>query len=216
MELNIRTGYIYILSNPAMPGLLKIGFTEISVRDRMIQLNTTGVPIPFELVHSVEVDHPQKVEAIIHKSLQEFRLGKNREFFRVSHEKAIAITEKKAEPYATRLRAERARKKAEFDRLQAERKRQAEEEYKRLEPQRIAAQKEVERKEAERSEQFWRDSAKRDSDVKIATWVVWACAIGITVWLDGDIPANISGLFYMAIVWFFSWMACSAVIYGRR
>jgi hypothetical protein len=46
----IVCGYVYILSNPAMPGLLKIGCTDRSIEERTKELNSaTGVPTPFEV-----------------------------------------------------------------------------------------------------------------------------------------------------------------------
>lgn len=212
----IRTGHVYILANSSMPGLLKVGFTENSVQDRMAQLNTTGVPSPFELVHSVEVDDPHKVEANIHESLAHSRLDKGREFFRISRETAIAVVDEKSEPFATRLRAERVRRNAELSRLRAERLRQAEEEYKRLEPQRIAAKKAKEHEDKARREKFQQDSAKRDTEVKSSTWIVWVCVMGFVAWLDDGISLDGTGLFFACLVWFFSYMACAMVIYGRR
>ena len=40
---------VYVLTNPAMPGLVKIGMTDRDdVQRRMSDLYTTGVPLPFE------------------------------------------------------------------------------------------------------------------------------------------------------------------------
>lgn len=46
--MDYKQGIVYILSNEAMPGLLKIGLTtrkDLSARLR--ELYTTGVPVPF-------------------------------------------------------------------------------------------------------------------------------------------------------------------------
>jgi hypothetical protein len=40
---------VYILTNEAMPGLIKIGCTNVELASRIKQLYTTGVPLPFEL-----------------------------------------------------------------------------------------------------------------------------------------------------------------------
>ena len=41
-------GFIYIMSNPAFPNLLKIGKTSKDpTSNRINELNTTGVPYPF-------------------------------------------------------------------------------------------------------------------------------------------------------------------------
>ncbi len=45
----MKEGIVYILTNPAMPNLVKIGMTtRLEVGIRMSELYTTGVPVPFE------------------------------------------------------------------------------------------------------------------------------------------------------------------------
>ena len=42
-------GIVYLLTNPVMPGLVKIGMTtQKEIEQRMKELYTTGVPLPFE------------------------------------------------------------------------------------------------------------------------------------------------------------------------
>lgn len=86
-------GYIYILSNRSMPGLLKIGRTERLPKIRSKELQTTGVPHPFEVDFSVFVNDSIKAEQQIHKLLEKqgVRAQANREFFELSLEKAIHI-----------------------------------------------------------------------------------------------------------------------------
>ena len=41
-------GIVYLLTNPVMPGLVKIGMTtQEDIDKRMKELYTTGVPVPF-------------------------------------------------------------------------------------------------------------------------------------------------------------------------
>lgn len=76
-------GFVYLLKNPAMPGLFKIGCTERSPHARAAVLSrATGVPQPFEVICYLEVVHPQRVEQHIHQELAALRDAKNREFFR--------------------------------------------------------------------------------------------------------------------------------------
>ncbi len=45
-----NTGIVYVLSNRAMPGLVKIGMTTRPELDaRLKELYTTGVPVPFDV-----------------------------------------------------------------------------------------------------------------------------------------------------------------------
>ena len=45
----MSSGFVYVLSNKAMPGLLKIGHTTRNSGIRKEELYTTGVPIKFEV-----------------------------------------------------------------------------------------------------------------------------------------------------------------------
>jgi Meiotically up-regulated gene 113 len=83
---------VYVLSNSAMPGILKIGkTTQADVSLRMNQLYTTGVPVPFECVYAIEVQDCSKVEAALHIAFGPSRVNPNREFFKIEGEQAIAI-----------------------------------------------------------------------------------------------------------------------------
>ena len=83
---------VYVLANPAMPGLVKIGkTTQSDVKLRMNQLYTTGVPVPFECVYAIEVVDCSKVESALHIAFGPSRINPNREFFKIDSEQAIAI-----------------------------------------------------------------------------------------------------------------------------
>lgn len=85
-----QTGYVYFLLNPAMPGLVKIGFTTGPLPDRVEQLNTTGVPEPFAVGAAFLVSDPQSCETRLHKLFASSRNAANREFFHVSLADAVA------------------------------------------------------------------------------------------------------------------------------
>jgi len=90
MENN--TGYIYIINNPAMPGLIKIGVTYAKdVKTRIAQLYNTSVPFAFELVYAAKVANPEKVEAAIHTAFAPNRVNAKREFFDIDPIQAISI-----------------------------------------------------------------------------------------------------------------------------
>ncbi len=82
-------GFIYILSNASMPGLLKIGYTTRTVHERVQELNRpTGVPTPFKIEAYFHSDSPEAQERRVHQALASCREGK--EFFRIDAEVAKA------------------------------------------------------------------------------------------------------------------------------
>lgn len=83
---------VYVLTNPAMPGLVKIGMSSQSnTGERLAQLYTTGVPVPFELQFACRVTNPEQVESALHIAFGPQRINPRREFFRIDPEQAIAI-----------------------------------------------------------------------------------------------------------------------------
>ena len=86
---------VYVLTNPAMPDLVKIGFTSRrDLNERMKDLQTTGVPLPFECAWALEVEDDQvgqNLELALHKSFRSHRINPNREFFELETEDAIAV-----------------------------------------------------------------------------------------------------------------------------
>ena len=81
---------VYILTNQAMPGIIKIGFTENTVEQRMRELDKTATPIPFECYFAKLLDKAEFVEKKMHEAFDEFRIRDNREFFRMVPEQAKA------------------------------------------------------------------------------------------------------------------------------
>jgi hypothetical protein len=83
---------VYVLSNPAMPGLVKIGRTDnTDANIRIAQLYTTGVPVPFTLEYACKVSNPDEVERALHIAFSPQRTNPKREFFNIEPEQAIAI-----------------------------------------------------------------------------------------------------------------------------
>jgi len=85
-------GIIYILSNPAMPGLVKIGKTS-NLKERMRSLYSSGVPVPFHCVYAKKVDSYSEVEKKLHSGLRSHRENTNREFFRIAVDEVINFLE---------------------------------------------------------------------------------------------------------------------------
>ena len=82
---NAESGIVYILTNEAMPGYVKIGETKgdssKDVLDRMRELDSTGVPRPFECVYAATVHDRSKVEKRLHTIFEKDRVRRTREFF---------------------------------------------------------------------------------------------------------------------------------------
>jgi hypothetical protein len=87
----IHNGYLYVLSNPAMSGILKIGVTERSGAHRARELysGATGVPSPFRLEFEVTVRNASLRERHVHDALAIHRVNDSREFFRVDLATAV-------------------------------------------------------------------------------------------------------------------------------
>ena len=88
MEIQM-TGIVYVVSNAAMPGLVKIGqTTRENIEERMKALYSTDVPLPFECEMAFEVDTETEAKHIEKELLDEFaqdRLHMNREFIKLEH-----------------------------------------------------------------------------------------------------------------------------------
>lgn len=87
----MNAGYVYILINHSMPGLIKIGKTLRDTRARARELSTTGVPIPFQIAFEIFSEEHDRLEALAQNELADFRVSQNREFFRYPLNKAIKL-----------------------------------------------------------------------------------------------------------------------------
>lgn len=89
-------GIVYVLTNSAMSGLVKIGMTtRESIDTRMKELYSTGVPVPFDCEYACEVKASDcvKIEKALHTAFKPNRINDNREFFQIKPEQATAILE---------------------------------------------------------------------------------------------------------------------------
>lgn len=84
---------VYVLTNPAMPGLVKIGKTTRSdLGARMKELYKTGVPLPFDCAIAVEVENNgDELEKALHAAFGPQRLNRSREFFTVKSSQVEAL-----------------------------------------------------------------------------------------------------------------------------
>jgi hypothetical protein len=84
-------GFIYIMSNPAHSGLLKIGQTSKDPLIRRKDLSSTGVLDEFVIEYQALVSDYQRQEKYIHQRLSKVRHSSKKEFFSVSTPEAINI-----------------------------------------------------------------------------------------------------------------------------
>lgn len=97
----MSNGYIYILTNPSLDGLLKIGSTAYNVAVRATQLSsTTSIPEPFAVAYEIYVNNFQEFEKELHSKLSKHRVNPKREFFKLSVESVIEVIKDMAKiPY---------------------------------------------------------------------------------------------------------------------
>lgn len=75
-------GFVYILTNDAMPKMFKVGCTERSPHQRAGELSSgTAVPLQFTVMCYAEFMDFQSVERKLHAWLADARVSDNREFF---------------------------------------------------------------------------------------------------------------------------------------
>ena len=89
----MNEGIVYVLTNPAMPKMVKIGRTGREIDERLNQLYSTGVPLPFECAYAATVADMDKVEKAFHNAFGPYRVNPKREFFSIDPEQAIGLLE---------------------------------------------------------------------------------------------------------------------------
>ncbi|HBK4618629.1 GIY-YIG nuclease family protein [Klebsiella michiganensis] len=83
-------GWVYVLSNPCMPGIYKVGMTTTSPEVRARELSSaTGVPAPFKIEAAFYTHTPLEAEKEVHEALSEWRVNDSREFFELPVEEII-------------------------------------------------------------------------------------------------------------------------------
>lgn len=85
-------GYVYVLMNPSMENLVKIGKSVRDPKERAKELSsTTGVPTPFVVVYDYYFESCALAENYVHSYLENkgYRVSNNREFFEIPIKEAI-------------------------------------------------------------------------------------------------------------------------------
>lgn len=81
-------GWVYVISNKAMDGIIKVGHSTKDPELRAQELNHTGSPHPYVVEYEMLIEEPYRVEQAVHKVLYQFLEGK--EWFRCTPEQAVA------------------------------------------------------------------------------------------------------------------------------
>ena len=91
------SGWVYIVTNKAIPGLVKVGYTTRSdIKLRLQEFNRAGLPYPYEEAYALWVEEPRLIEQRVHQALTAHR--ENKEWFRCSVKQARETIEKIAGP----------------------------------------------------------------------------------------------------------------------
>ena len=89
-ENSEAVGKIYILSTRESKDILKIGYTNRTVEERVREINSaTGVLIPYGVRGMWIVKSAREVEAELHNLLAPFRVRQDREFFQMDYSDAF-------------------------------------------------------------------------------------------------------------------------------
>lgn len=84
-----QLGFVYVLTNSVMPGVVKIGMSGALPEDRAKQLFGTGVPDEYAVAFRAVSSRYKHVEKAAHEILGDARINRKREFFRVTVDEAI-------------------------------------------------------------------------------------------------------------------------------
>ena len=82
---------IYILTNEAMPGYVKVGRTNGDLEQRIKELSsTTSIPLPFTCFYACTVKDASFVEHQLHDAFNNNRINPRREFFQIAPERIVS------------------------------------------------------------------------------------------------------------------------------
>lgn len=87
-QINKKAGWIYIISNPLLDGVVKIGVTRrLNAMDRINELGSASVPFKFKVHSIIFSEDAFKLEHDLHIAFNDYRVNKvnkQKEHFRVS------------------------------------------------------------------------------------------------------------------------------------
>jgi hypothetical protein len=79
----IETGWVYVITNESMPGLVKVGVTSNRPEQRAKELDETGSPTAYKVETAfLFSEAAERIEKRAHTLLADVRVRGNREWFR--------------------------------------------------------------------------------------------------------------------------------------
>lgn len=91
-ESHSKAGWLYVISSPSLPGLVKLGATRrLNPTIRVKELSSSSLPEPFKAHCFVFSDDCFELENNIHKYFDKERVNPDREFFRIEPKEAIDV-----------------------------------------------------------------------------------------------------------------------------
>lgn len=87
---NTKSGWLYVISSPSLPNMIKIGCTRQAIpMQRIYALSSSSLPFPFKAHCFVFSDDCFELESAMHKYFDAQRVNKDREFFAITPQQAI-------------------------------------------------------------------------------------------------------------------------------
>tara|TARA_B100000927_G_C16199133_1_gene362756 strand:- start:95 stop:562 length:468 start_codon:yes stop_codon:yes gene_type:complete len=81
--------WVYILSNPSLPNMIKIGYTKNEPEVRAKQISaSTGVALPYKVEWAFQCFNGEQLEQEVHRELETYRVNHQREFFDIPIDEA--------------------------------------------------------------------------------------------------------------------------------
>ena len=95
-ESHSKAGWLYVISSPSLPGLVKLGCTRrLNPTLRVRELSSSSLPEPYHAHCFVFSDDCFELENNIHKYFDKERVNPDREFFRIEPKEAIDVLRNK-------------------------------------------------------------------------------------------------------------------------
>ena len=94
-ESHSKAGWLYVITSPSLPGLVKLGCTRrLNPTLRVRELSSSSLPEPYHAHCFIFSDDCFELESQIHKYFDKERVNPDREFFRIEPKEAIDVLKK--------------------------------------------------------------------------------------------------------------------------